>query len=185
MIKVAAGDLIVAPPGIPDPRFNKSVLLLTHYNPTGAYALCLNRQTDYTLNEIVKPLGLEFIDDQPLYWGGPVSLSTVWMLHDRDWSVSNTMQINEHWNITSHEEMFHHLSKGHWPTRFRIMIGHATWEPGQLDSEIQGQEPWSHNSSWLAVKNPDPNWITDQDPEQLWKSSCNVCSQQAVESWMA
>ena len=66
MIKVAAGDLIVAPPNMPDPRFNKSVLFLTHYNTRGAYALCLNRPTDYTLNEIVKPLGLEFIDNQPL-----------------------------------------------------------------------------------------------------------------------
>jgi len=106
------------------------------------------------------------------------------MLHDRDWSVSNTMQINEHWNITSHEEMFHQLSKGVWPKRFRIMIGHATWDAGQLDAEIQGEEPWSHNTSWLAVKHPDPNWITDLEPEQLWSSSCSICSQQAVDSWM-
>lgn len=184
MIKVKTGDLLVAPPNMPDPRFNKTVLFLTQYNTRGAYALCLNRPTEHTLNEIVKPLGLEFIDDQPLYWGGPVSLSTVWMLHDTDWSVSNTMRVNEHWNITSHEEMFHHLSKGVWPKRYRIMIGHAVWDAGQLDAEIEGEEPWSHRSSWLAVKNPDPNWLTDLEPEQLWPSSCSICGQQTVDSWM-
>lgn len=182
---VRAGDLLIAPPSMPDPRFDKSVLFLTHYNPQGAYALCINKQTDYTLNEIVKPLGLEFIDDQPLYWGGPVSLSTVWMLHDRDWSVSNTMQINEHWNITSHEEMFHHLSKGHWPKRFRIMIGHSTWDAGQLDSEIDGEDPWTHKASWLTVKHPDPDWLIDLEADRLWPSGCTISGHQAVNSWMA
>jgi putative transcriptional regulator len=182
---VQAGDLLIAPPSMPDPRFNKSVLMLTHYNSQGAYALCLNRKTDYTLNEIVRPLGLEFIDDQPLYWGGPVSLSTVWMLHDRDWSVSNTMQINRDWNITSHEEMFHHLNKGHWPQRFRIMIGHSTWDAGQLDAELEGHEPWTHKASWLTVKHPDPNWLIDLSADQLWPSSCTISGHQAVDSWMA
>jgi len=185
MIKVAAGDIIVAPPSMPDPRFNKSVLFVTHYNTQGAYALCLNRPTDYTLNDIVKPLGLEFIDDQQLYWGGPASLSTVWMLHDTGWSVRNTMNINRHWNITSHEEMFHHLSRGVWPSRYRIMMGHATWDAGQLDAEIEGQDPWTHKASWLAVNRPDPDWITGIESDRMWASGCSMSGQQAVDSWMA
>jgi putative transcriptional regulator len=106
------------------------------------------------------------------------------MLHDSDWSVNNTMRINDQWSITSHEEMFHHLSKGVWPTRFRIMIGHASWDAGQLDAEIEGEEPWTHSSSWLCVKRPDPNWLFDLDAEQLWSGSCSLCGQQAVDSWM-
>ena len=184
MVDVKTGDLLIAPPSMPDPRFNQTVMFLTHYNTRGAYALCMNRPTEHTLNTIVKPLGLEFEVDHPLYWGGPVSLSTVWMLHDTGWSVNNTMRINDHWSITSHEEMFHHLSKGVWPDRFRIMIGHASWDAGQLDAEIQGQEPWTHSSSWLCVKHPDPDWLFDLDAEQLWSSSCSLSGQQAVDSWM-
>lgn len=181
---VAAGDLLISPPNMPDPRFNRSVMFVTHHNSQGAYALCVNRATSHSLNEIVKPLGLNFQQDQPLYWGGPVSLSTVWMLHDRDWSVSNTMQINDHWNITSHEEMFHHLYKGHWPRRFRIMMGHATWDPGQLDAEVEGLEPWTHKDSWLTVTGPDPDWLMDLEPAQLWGSGCSMAAQQTVNSWM-
>ena len=86
MVEVKTGDLLIAPPSMPDPRFNQSVMFITHYNSRGAYALCMNKPTEHTLNTIVEPLGLKFKIDHPLYWGGPVSLSTVWMLHDSDWS---------------------------------------------------------------------------------------------------
>ena len=101
-----AGDLLVAPPAIIDSRFDKTVLFLTHYNSRGAFALCLNRLSDHTVNDILEPLDIHLTEDWPLYWGGPVQPNTIWMLHDPVWSVENTLPVNEHWSVTSHSQMF-------------------------------------------------------------------------------
>lgn len=183
-VKVHAGDLLIAPPQMPDPRFERSVMLVTHHNTRGAFALCVNRPSEHSLRDILEPIDIKVDQDWPLYWGGPVGLNTVWMIHDPEWSVDNTMRIDQHWAITSHINMFTKMSQGDMPSRFRIMFGHASWDAGQLAAELEGKEPWTHRSSWLVAQRPDPEWLLDSDVDNLWSSSCSLCSQQTVDSWM-
>lgn len=183
-IRLSAGDLLVAPPNILDQRFNKTVMMVTHHNPKGAFALCVNRQTDHTVNDILEPLDMNLVDNAPLYWGGPVNPNTIWMLHDKAWSIDTSLPIDDNWSVTSHTEMFEKMTNEGTPNKFRIFYGHAAWGPGQLDGELRGQEPWSQEHSWLIVKKPDPDWIMNMDIEHLWTSSCSISGQQAVESWL-
>lgn len=183
-IRLSAGDLLVAPPSIIDQRFEKTVMFLTHSNPRGAFALCLNKQTDHTVNEILDSLDLQLDLDVPLYWGGPVSPNTIWMLHDKGWEIENTLAVDENWAVTSHTKMFEKMMAGDLPNKFRVFYGHAAWGPGQLEGELKGEEPWSQEHSWLVVNRPDPDWIIEMDPEHLWSSGCSVSGQQAVESWL-
>ena len=185
MIDFCAGDLLVSPPNIPDPRFNKSVILLTaHQNSEGSFGLCINKPTEYSINDIIEPLSLQLDNDITVYWGGPMSSHTVWMIHEPGWAVNNTMVINEHWSLTSHESMFHHLADGDYPERYRFIIGHASWAPNQLEGEVNGESPWSHKHSWLIVKNPDPNWLVNIEIDKLWTGATGLCSQQTVLHWM-
>ena len=184
MKPLVAGDLLVSPPNLPDPRFDRTVIVLTYNNSRGSFGLCMNRRSEHTVNEILKPLDIVLDQDQPMYWGGPVNPTTVWMLHDSDWSIDNTVPIDEHWSLTSSTSMFDKISSAGYPKRFRIFFGHSSWGPGQLIRELQGEEPWHHEHSWLTVKDPDPLWLIDCDPGNLWTTSCSICSQQAVEGWM-
>lgn len=183
-MRLSAGDLLVAPPSIIDQRFEKTVLMITHHNPRGAFALCLNRGTDHCVNDIIEPLDLRLDIEAPLYWGGPVNVNTIWMLHDKAWSIENTLPVDDNWAVTSHTEMFEKMIEGSIPKKFRIFYGHAAWGPGQLDGELKGEEPWSQEHSWLIVNRPDPDWIIEMDVEHLWTSSCSISGQQAVESWL-
>ncbi len=184
MRTLVAGDLLVSPPNLPDPRFDRTVIFLTYNNSRGSFGLCMNRRSEHTVNEILKPLDIVLDQDQPLYWGGPVNPTTVWMLHDSDWSIDNTVPIDEHWSLTSSTSMFDKIGSEGYPKRFRIFFGHSSWAPGQLNRELQGEEPWHHEHSWLTVKDPDSLWLINCDPENLWTTSCSICSQQAVEGWM-
>ncbi len=159
-------------------------MFLTHTNSRGAFALCLNKQTDHTVNDILEPLDLKLELDCPLYWGGPVNPNTVWMLHDREWSIENSLEVDDNWSVTSHTQMFEKMVAGDMPSKFRIFYGHAAWSPGQLEGELRGEEPWKLEHSWLVVNDPDPEWIIEMDIEHLWSSSCSVSGQQAVESWL-
>jgi len=183
-IRLSAGDLLVAPPSIIDRRFEKTVMLITHHNSRGAFALCLNRETEHTVNDILEPLELQLNCNVPLYWGGPVNPNTIWMLHDNSWQIENSLPVDNNWSVTSHTEMFEKMIDGEIPSRFRIFYGHAAWAPGQLEGELKGEEPWSQEHSWLVVNNPDPDWVIDMDIEHMWTSGCSISGQQAVESWL-
>lgn len=179
------GDLLIAPPAIPDHRFSECVLLITQESNMGTQALCLNKSSGHTVNEVIEPLGLELVKDLVLYWGGPVGLNTVWMLHSSEWAHENTQAINEHWSMTSNMQMFHEYLAGNRPRYCRFMIGHSAWAPAQLDMELQGEGPWSRDSSWLVAQSPSPKEMYSLGPSQLWHMSCGLAGNQAVSSWLA
>jgi len=184
-MSIGAGDLLIAPPNMLDPRFRGSVLLLTHHDPDLSMGLCLNKQTEHTLSSILEPINLDLDRDPEIFWGGPVAQNTVWMLHDIGWRIENTVKVNDDWAVTSHHHMFHMMNQGNWPDRYRIMIGHAGWAPGQLENELAGNDPWDHDHSWLIASDPDPDWLIGCEPNQMWSMACSFAGQRAVETWMS
>ncbi len=184
--EVRATDLLIAPPNMPDPRFRNSVLLLTHLHNKGAFALCVNRAMNFTLDEILQDSNVKIVNPPclPVYWGGPMSVNSLWMLHSADWSCEGTTMISSAWALTSNEGMFHHIADGDVPRYFRIVMGYASWAPGQLEAELEGEGPWKKNNSWLVAQNLGPDWLLDQDPEELWSSVVTLSSHQAVDSWL-
>jgi putative transcriptional regulator len=180
----ANSSLLIAPPGIPDSRFRKAVLLLTHDHDGGSFALCVNRPTQHTLQDVLEETGIESSMNFPVYWGGPMSPGTVWMLHSSEWDTEHTITINDEWSMTSNISMFHHLADGDCPQHFRIMFGYCSWAQGQLQAELRGLPPWSQKHSWLVADNPGPEWLLEAPVEELWEDAAQLSGQQAVASWL-
>jgi putative transcriptional regulator len=178
------GDLIIAPPMMVDPRFREAVIMITHHDSKGSYGLCLNKITSSTVGDLTIDIDSQLINEQPLYWGGPMHTTTVWMLHSTEWSMANTVNINDQWSMTSNTSMFHSLAQGECPEQFRIFCGFATWGADQLASEVHGTEPWTHESSWLIWRGPHSEDLLDVETDQLWSVSMNQCAQQAVSTWL-
>ena len=179
-------DLLISPPNIPDPRFRNSVLMITHHAEAGSFALCVNRAAGYTLDEILADSELKITDAPkfPVYWGGPVSANSLWMMHSVDWVVEGTVMVSSRWAMTSTRQMFAQLALGDVPRHFRIVMGYCSWSAGQLDMELNGLGPWKKDQSWLVANNLGPEWLFDQDPEDLWSAATTLCSHQAVDSWL-
>jgi putative transcriptional regulator len=180
-----SGDLLISPVHMPDPRFKETVMLLTHDNDHGSFALCLNKPMPRQVSDVIEDqIDITNFPDQTLYWGGPVSPHTIWMLHDSDWCSEHTVSVNDQWSMTSHLSMFHSLAQGDTPRHFRICSGFAAWAVGQLEMEIQGQQPWRPESSWLIAHDASAEWALDQDESQLWKNSVALSANQAIGQWM-
>jgi putative transcriptional regulator len=185
IIDITSTDLLIAPPSMPDPRFRNCVIMLTHETEDHHVGLVINRPAQTRITEIVEPHLVDFHGrDFDVYWGGPVSPTTVWMLHDSAWRTEHTIDIAEGWAMTSNLEMFYALSQGDHPQWFRLFVGMCSWASGQLEREIRGEHPWSPKNSWLIAENPGPEWIMDQDPEQLWTGAMTLSSHQAVNNWL-
>lgn len=184
MITPNSTDLLISPPNIPDSRFRNTVLMLTHDHDGGSFALCVNRETKYTLKDLLEDTEIELNVNFPVYWGGPVGASTVWMLHSSEWSIDNTVEIDEHWSMSSSIEMFRALALGDCPRHFRILFGYCSWAPGQLQCELDGLGPWKKEHSWLVAKNLGPEWLFEQPVETVWDNCTTLSSHQAVDSWL-
>jgi len=181
---IEPGDLLIAPPTMPDPRFAGTVLLVSSHDRSGSVAFAVNRETDYTVNDILDEVGIEANLPFPLYSGGPVRTTGVWLLHDPDWYTENTMLINDEWSITSSLSMFHHFADGDMPRQFRFVHGMAKWGPQQLNMEMSGDFPWASESSWLSLKGCDTEWVYDQPLETLWETATQQAGRQAVREWL-
>jgi len=181
---LASGDLLISPPQMPDPRFQRSVIMLTHHDAAGSYGLCLNKRTDHTVQDLLRQSPHSCDLELPLYWGGPVNPSTVWMLHSRDWYMPNTIEVNDSWAMTSNLLMFDVLTRQGLPEHFRVFVGFASWGADQLANELEGQAPWRHETSWLIWRQPHSEQIMEVAVEDLWEVSMNQCAKQAVSSWL-
>lgn len=167
--------------------------MLTHSHEAGSFALCVNRASNYTVQDLVDQAQVELSIDLeidcdlrfPLYWGGPVSPSTIWMLHSSEWHLDDiTVIIDDQWSMTSNVKMFHRLADGDMPREFRIMYGYCSWAPGQLENELRGQAPWRPEQAWLIARNLGPEWLFEQPVESLWENATTLSSHQAVDSWL-
>lgn len=185
-VRVRPTDLLIAPPHIQDGRFKNAVMMLTHDQVQGSFALCLNRPTDYTLPEILEQADIDAgpVPNIPIYWGGPMSPTTLWMLHSTDWIIDSSVMLSDEWAMTSNVSMFHHLADTDTPKHFRLVMGYAGWGAGQLRSELDGVGGWRKENSWLVAHNLGPEWICEQAVEDLWTSMITLSSHQAVDSWL-
>ena len=177
-------DLLIAPPTITDKRFTQAVIMLSHSYSGYDFGICVNKLTRYSLQDIIDELGIDTNLNFPLYWGGPVSPGTVWMLHSSEWSTEHTEEINEDWSMTSNIDMFHHLAIHDFPRQFRLMFGYCSWARGQLESEVKGTAPWNPKQSWLVAQNPGPEWLFEHPVDELWDATTELSGQQAVATWL-
>lgn len=176
-----AGDLLIAHPRIPDPRFKGTVLMLSALEPHSV-GFVLNKPTDYKLSNCIDDMPMEY--DQTLYWGGPVNNKTVWMLHSQDWMGDTSLAVDDRWALTSSQDMLLVIAGGRGPEYARFFTGYSSWAPGQLLAEMGGQGQWKPEHSWLTAHNPGPKWVLDTDDTQVWERATLLSSSQAVDSWL-
>ena len=186
LTRVKGTDLLIAPPNMPDSRFRNTVLFLTHHTERGSFALCVNRETSWTLPEVLEGTEIrpDILPNTPIYWGGPVSPQSLWMLHSTDWVCEHTVMLSSAWAMTSNSSMFYHLADGDFPRQFRMVMGYCAWGPAQLEGELEGHRPWRREQSWLVAHDIGPEWLLEQPTDNLWASAATLCSHQAVDSWL-
>jgi len=72
-----AGRLLVASPGLGDPNFVRTVVLLVEHGPEGAVGLVLNRPTEVEVGSVLPEWADSATPPTVLFQGGPVGLDGV------------------------------------------------------------------------------------------------------------
>lgn len=156
-------QLLIAMPGMLDPRFTHTVIYLCEHSEEGAMGLTINRPAGAPISKIFQQLDLEYpssLGDQPLLVGGPVQLERGFVLHrpgPREWE--STLATGSQINLTASRDIIVDIANNKGPDSLLILLGYAGWGPGQLERELA-------ENAWLTVP-ADPELIFDTPPEQL------------------
>ncbi len=140
------GKLLIAMPGMGDPRFGKSVVYMCAHSEDGAMGLIINKPTsDLRLQDLMEQLSIKEdaqARDLPVHFGGPVEHGRGFVLHSADYvSLINTLQVDSQFGMTATQDVLEELAKGAGPVDAIMALGYAGWGPGQLEAEI-AQNGW-------------------------------------------
>ena len=137
------GKMLIAMPGMRDPRFEQSVILICAHSDDGAMGLVVNRpMPDLDFSDLLAQLNIDASDDLidlPVRFGGPVEPGRGFVLHrvPRDIQIAdNQMRVGDDLAISTTRDFLIDYAQGHGPQPAVLALGYAGWGPGQLDSEI-------------------------------------------------
>ncbi len=162
------GKFLVAMPGMGDPRFDKSVILICAHSDEGAMGLIVNKPVHEVtfagllehLNIPRAPQGREIA----VHFGGPVERGRGFVLHSRDYrGGAATMKIEGGYGMTATLDVLEAMARGDGPHHALLALGYSGWGPGQLESEIA-------RNDWLT-SDADPTLIFGTEDDTKWKAA--------------
>ena len=169
--ELAAGKLLVAVRGLPNPNFAETVILLAEHGGEGSIGLVLNRRTDGPLSRVFSELkhrtGL-FI---ALYSGGPVATDGVVALEQSQATRQARQVLADVRMVASREALEALVASGAEPDRGHMCMGSAVG-PGQLERETL-------HGSW-HVFHAETAVVCDPDPGTLWQRQVRRTEEQMV-----
>jgi len=163
------GRLLIAMPGIGDPRFERAVVFLCAHNAEHAMGLAINRPIeDLSVPRLLKRLGVKSTIEMPqdlVMMGGPVEKDRGFVLHTDDYvSPDSSLAVMPGIRLTATRDVLEALADQESRPRRSIMaLGYAGWGAGQLEREIR-------ENTWLTC-DPDERLIFGDDHEHKWSEA--------------
>ena len=161
-----AGRLLIARPGIDDPRFDRTVILMCVHSPEQAMGIVVNRPMQgLPLREVLERLKVEHAEqapDQPVLSGGPVERERGFVLHTDDYeTLESTLPVGAGVSLTVSRDVLDAMTDAsRRPHNATLALGCAQWSPGQLEQELA-------QNVWLAA-DPDLSIIFDPAHDTKW-----------------
>ena len=162
------GKLLIAMPGMGDPRFAHSVVFMCAHSADGAMGLVVNKPTGELhlsdlLDQLSITMGAEMLN-RPVHFGGPVESGRGFVLHEKGYHSSiSTMDVEGGFAMTATLDILEDLAQGRGPLKAIIALGYAGWGPGQLEGEIA-------QNGWLTC-DADPDLVFDAADPGKWEAA--------------
>jgi putative transcriptional regulator len=179
-----AGKLLISPPSVKGTFWAKSVIYITedHYN--GTVGVVLNKASKMSLREFGDQCQTNLDVDGNIYVGGPVNTKALTMLHSAEWHCKNTLRINKRFSLSSSDDLLDRIADGDTPYHWRLFVGLSTWVPDQLECEIQGKHPFTHDQSWL-IATPEYHTVFGLDGQDQWITAIEQSSLEFAQNMLA
>lgn len=164
------GKLLVAMPGMSDPRFEQSVIFMCVHSDEGAMGIIINKAIDgIEFQEMLDRLEVNTgkkAPKVPILFGGPMQTTRGFVLHSGDFRSSeenSTLEVTSEISLTTTLDILRAMGSGTGPEKSLFALGYAGWDGGQIEDEIRANA-WIHCDA-------DPGLVFDTSLDAKWNGA--------------
>ena len=142
-------NFLIATEKMLDDRFKKTLIVMLSNDHDGAWGLVINKQIGLVplkmlinITEDIKNKKKELYEVSiPVFWGGPVDKTSIFILHTDDYR-SKTTENYKDFSITRDYQILFDIAAGKGPNKSLVILGYSGWAAGQLEGEMDHSEHW-------------------------------------------
>ena len=159
---------LVATEKMNDESFKKTVIIMLESSKNGAWGLVINKRlgtmpiallVDSSLNTSEEREKL-FKINVPVFWGGPVNLKEIFILHSTEYQSETTKNYGNI-SVTQDYNILLDIAENKGPKESLVILGYSGWGSGQLEGEME-------KGHWF-LSDVDLSIIFDQMPNNKWE----------------
>jgi putative transcriptional regulator len=156
------GRLLASEPYLPDPNFERTIILLTEHNEDGSVGFVLNKPSETLVSEIVDDI--KRIQAR-VFIGGPVQQDTLHFIH-RIPLIDDSVEIGKgiFWGGNFEQLLLLIETDQLNPFDIKFFLGYSGWSQGQLDEELKAE-------SWIVSDRLSEELIFETPSEDMWKKT--------------
>jgi putative transcriptional regulator len=165
-----SGKLLLAMPGMADPRFERAVIAMCVHDENGAVGVGVgHKRTGITFRGLLRQLDIDprQASDCAVHHGGPVEPGRGFVLHSTDWGGQDSIQVNgedgQIFAMTGTIDVLKAIAEGKGPSRWIVALGYAGWGEGQLDEEMT-------RHGWFAAR-AESAILFDTPADERWAAA--------------
>ena len=162
-----SGKLLLAMPGMADPRFERAVIAMCVHDENGAIGIGIgHKRAGISFRGLLKQLEIDpgSAPDHAVHHGGPVEPGRGFVLHSTDWGGQDTLHVagvdGEIFAMTGTIDVLRAIAEGKGPSRWIAALGYAGWGEGQLEEEMT-------RHGWFAAQ-ATPQILFDTPTDERW-----------------
>jgi putative transcriptional regulator len=161
-LKPEKGRLLISEPYLPDPNFERTVVLLCEHNEEGSFGFVVNKPSIIKIGEVMEDI--KNVDER-VFVGGPVQQDTLHFLH-RNTNLEKAVNIRDEifWGGDFESLVTQLDTAAVRAADVRFYLGYSGWAAGQLESELQ-------ENSWIVCDFVTDELLFDTDPTVVWKKA--------------
>ena len=160
------GTLLIAMPKLSQSAFDHGICYVCQHDEQGSIGLLINQPIAMAVTDLFTDQGLKIHKNfpyRPLLIGGPLQRERGFVLHQGPGPWRSSIHIKDDIYITTSQDILHAIAQKQLPEHFLIILGYASWAPGQLEQEIS-------DNHWLMA--PANNALLFHlNYEQRWQSA--------------
>ncbi|EAU48059.1 hypothetical protein R2601_13875, partial [Salipiger bermudensis HTCC2601] len=147
------GKILIAMPGMGDPRFEHSVIYLCAHSEEGAMGLIVNKPSaDVSMAALLEQLSITpspGLGPRQVHFGGPVEMGRGFVLHSPDYmSGLTTLQVNDGFSMTGTLDVLETIARGDGPA-----TGWRCWAM-LAGGRGSSRRSWQRMAGWSAMPRP-------------------------------
>lgn len=164
--------MLVASTQMSDPRFQRTVILVTRHGRSPPLGVIINRPTNATLGKLFPKLPEQEAKRQ-LFLGGPVATDMIAFLFRSTTGSEDAIAVTKQIHLGRSGVTLSALLRGERThTGLRVFVGYSGWAEGQLENEIS-------RGGWHVLP-VDQEMLFDKDVDLIWPELIRRATQQSA-----